>query len=112
MPKLDNIIHEHIDIFRVSEQDHFNKIKLILEKAGSSRAEMAEDMDNVKDSLHNMQNIADSIAKSITTQTTQQLSSVSKSFEGEISLLKSQSQMINTSLIILQMMTLHKAFKY
>jgi len=98
MPKLDNIVHEHIDMLRVAEQGHFNKLNETLEKAGSSRAEIAEDMDKVKDSLQNMQGVADSIARSITTHTLQQLSGVTKSFENEIVTLKSHSESIKTSL--------------
>ena len=99
MPKLSSIIHEHIDIFRVSEQDHYNKIKVILDKASNSSSNIAQDMDDVKASLKSMQGIADSIAQSITKHTLQQLSGVTKSFENEISSLKSHSQGINTSLL-------------
>jgi len=99
MPHLDTVIHEHIDIFRIAEQDHYNKIKIILEKAGSSREEIALDMDKVKASLQGMQNIAEDIAKSITKHTLQQLSGVTKSFEGEIVSLKSHSEGIKTSLM-------------
>ena len=99
MPKLSSIIHEHIDIFRVSEQDHYNKIKVILDKASNSSNDIAQDMDDVKASLKSMQGIADSIAQSITKHTLQQLSGVTKSFENEISSLKSHSQGINTALL-------------
>ena len=99
MPKLSSIIHEHIDIFRVSEQDHYNKIKIILDKASLSSNDIAQDMDDVKESLKNMQGIADSIAQSITKHTLQQLSGVTKSFENEISSLRSHSQGINTALL-------------
>lgn len=99
MPKLSSIIHEHIDILRVSEQDHYNKLKNILEKAGASRAEIAEDMDDIKESVNNMQNIAESIAQSIIKHTIQQLSGVTKSFENEITSLKSHSEGIKTSLL-------------
>ena len=99
MPKLSSIIHEHIDIFRVSEQDHYNKIKVILDKASNSSSSIAQNMDDVKASLKSMQGIADSIAQTITKHTLQQLSGVTKSFENEISNLKSHSQGINTSLL-------------
>ena len=99
MPKLSSIIHEHIDIFRVSEQDHYNKIKVILEKASNSSSNIAQDMDDVKASLKSMQDLAGSIAQSITKHTLQQLSGVTKSFENEITSLKSHSQGINTSLL-------------
>lgn len=98
MPRLDTIIHEHIDILRVAEQDHFNKIKNILQQAGNSREEIAEDMDKVKENLQGMKSVANDIAKSITKHTLQQLSGVTKSFEGEIVSLKSHSEGIKTSL--------------
>jgi len=99
MPKLSSIIHEHIDIFRVSEQDHFNKIKEILEQAGNSRGEIVEDMDQIKEGLKSLQNIADSVAKSITQHVVKNLSSITKSFEYEIGSLKSYSEAIRTSLM-------------
>ena len=99
MPKLSSILHEHIDVLRVSEQDHHNKIKTILEKAGDSRVEIAANMDSMKESLKNMQGMADTIAQSITKHTLQQLSGVTKSFEKEIASLKSHSEGINTSLL-------------
>jgi chromosome segregation ATPase len=99
MPKLSSILHEHIDILRVSEKDHFNKIQATLEKAGVSREEIADDMDEMKQSLKNMQNIAESIAQAITKHTLQQLSSVTKSFEHDINLLRSHSQSIETALL-------------
>ena len=98
MPKLDNIIHEHIDILRLAEQDHYNKIKNILEKAGDSREEIAEEMDKIRDSLHGMETVSEDIAKSITKQTLKQLSGATKSFEGEILSLKSHSEGIKISL--------------
>lgn len=99
MPRLDTIIHEHIDILRIAEQDHYNKIKNILQKAGSSREEIAIDMDKVKENLQSMKNVAEDIASSITKHTLQQLSGVTKSFEGEIVSLKSHSEGIRTSLM-------------
>lgn len=98
MPRLDNIIHEHIDILRIAEQDHYNKLKNILEKAGDSREEIALDMDMIKENLQGMKNIAKDIANSITKHTLQQLSGVTKSFESEIISLKSHSEGIKTSL--------------
>ncbi len=99
MPRLDNIIHEHIDILRVAEQDHYNKVRNLLEKAGERRGEIADTMVTVNDNLQSMKNIADEIARSITQQTLQQLSQITKSFETEIRSLKSHSQSIQTSLL-------------
>ncbi|MDD3836194.1 MAG: hypothetical protein PHS42_12100, partial [Sulfurimonas sp.] len=33
LPELDNVVHKHIDMLRVAEQDHYNKTKATLQKA-------------------------------------------------------------------------------
>ncbi len=98
LPELDNVVHKHIDILRVSEQDHFNKIKSTLEKAVESRYDMSEDIDLLKEKLANISSIASTIAKTIVDDTLDQLSGVTKSFQSQIITLKSHSEGINTSL--------------
>ncbi len=39
IPDLDNVIHRHIDMLRISEQDHFNQIKDALAKVQMQRSE-------------------------------------------------------------------------
>ncbi len=98
LPELDNVVHKHIDILRVSEQDHFNKIKSTLEKAVESRYDMSEDIDLLKEKLANISGIASTISKTIVDDTLDQLSGVTKSFQSQIITLKSHSEGINTSL--------------
>jgi len=98
LPALDDVVHKHIDILRVSEQDHYNKLKNILGNAVESRSEMAEDMEEIKDNLENMKSISDTIANTITTTTLSQLSQASRSFEKEILSLKSHAEGVKTSL--------------
>ena len=52
MPELDNVVHKHIDLLRVAEQDHYNKLKGLIEKAGESRYDIVEDVENLKSSLN------------------------------------------------------------
>jgi hypothetical protein len=98
MPALDNVVHEHIDILRIAEQDHYNKLNAVLQKALESKCEINEDMDELKEKLGSMKNISNDIAKSITKHTLQQLSGVTKSFEGQIISLKSHTESVKTSL--------------
>ena len=98
MPELDNVVHKHIDILRVAEQDHYNQLKNTLQKAVDSRYEISEDMEELKDNLQSMKNVSETIAKSITKHTLQQLSGVTKSFENEILSLKSHTESVKTSL--------------
>lgn len=99
LPGLDDVVHKHIDILRVSEQDHFNKIQTTLNKAVESRCDIADDIDELKKKLGSMKNISDEIAHAITKHTLQQLSGVTKAFESQIVTLKSHSEGVRTSLL-------------
>ncbi len=98
LPELDNVVHKHIDIFRISEQEHFNYIKALLNKAIQNRGDMAEDLDEIKVKLTGMKTISDDIARSITKQTLEQLSGVTHAFEKQIVSLKSHTEGVSTSL--------------
>ena len=98
LPELDNVVHKHIDILRVAEQDHYNKLNLLLQKAVESRVDMSDDIDELKIKLNGMKTISDEIAKSITEKTLQQLSGITKDFESQILTLKSHTESVRTSL--------------
>jgi len=98
MPELDNVVHKHIDILRVAEQDHYNQIKVTLNKAVESRGDMSGEIEELKMNLESIRNVSDTIANSITQQTIQQLSGVTKAFENQIIALKSHAESVKTSL--------------
>jgi len=98
MPELDNVVHKHIDILRVAEQDHYNQIKATLNRAVESRGDMSGEIEELKVNLESIKNVSDTIANSITQQTMQQLSGVTKAFENQIITLKSHAESVRTSL--------------
>lgn len=98
LPSLDDVVHKHIDILRVAEQDHYNKLKDTLKRAVESRGDIAEDMEKMKVNLENMSNISSEISNSITKHTIEQLSQVTKPFEQQIISLKSHTESLGTSL--------------
>lgn len=98
MPELDNVVHKHIDILRVAEQDHYNQLKSTLSKAVDSRCDIAEEIEGLKSNLSSIRGVSDEIAKSITKHTLQQLSGVTKAFENQIIALKSHAESLKTSL--------------
>lgn len=99
LPELDNVVHKHIDILRVAEQDHYNQLKNILSKAVESRGDISEDIEELKESLSNMKQISDDIANSITSKTLERLTGVTKSFENQMLTLKSHTESVKTSLL-------------
>lgn len=98
LPELDNVVHKHIDILRVAEQDHYNKLTLLLDNAVRSRVDISEDIENMRENLRSMKNISQDIATSITKHTLQQLSGVTRAFESQIGELKSHTEGVSTSL--------------
>jgi len=98
LPELDNVVHKHIDILRVAEQDHYNKLNLLLQKGVTSRGDISQDIDALKEKLNSMKNISNEIATSIVEHTLLQLSGVTKSFESQIIGLKSHTESVMTSL--------------
>ena len=98
LPELDNVVHKHIDILRVAEQDHYNQLKGILERAVDSRCNISEDIVELKENLQTMKNMSDSIAQAIVKDTLHQLSGVTKSFENQVISLKSHTEGVATSL--------------
>lgn len=97
-PALDNVVHKHIDILRISEQDHHNKVISILNKAVESRGDMADDLEEVRGSIKSIGNLSKDISNSIVKATLLELSNVTNSFEHQMISLKSHSESLNTAL--------------
>jgi chromosome segregation ATPase len=98
LPELDDVVHKHIDILRVSEQDHYNKLSSLLQNAVQNRYEISEDLEELKKKIVSIQSASDDIAQSITQKTVEKLTGVTKAFESELLLLKSHTEALKTSL--------------
>lgn len=98
MPELDKVVHKHIDIFRIAETEHYHQLKKMIESSINSKQSISDEMIKIQESMQSMKSLSDDIAKAITRHTLQQLSGVTKSFESEISALKSHAQGVKTSL--------------
>lgn len=98
LPELDNVVHKHIDILRVAEQDHYNQIKVTLQKALENKYNVSEDIESLKENVTGMRAISDNIARAITKHTLEQLSGITKAFENQILSLKSHTEGVSTAL--------------
>lgn len=98
MPEFDSVVHKHIDILRVAEQDHYNQLKVILDKAVENRHNRSEEIEELKESILSVKDMSDGIADSIVSNTLGQIGSITKAFESQIKNLKSYSEGIDTSL--------------
>lgn len=98
LPELDTIVHKHIDMLRVSEQEHYVKISKTLSEALESRVDMSEDFAQLQTKLNEMKNISQNVADTITSHTLEQMAGVTQAFANQITTLKSHAEAINTSL--------------
>lgn len=98
LPELNSVMHKHIDILRVSEQDHYNKLTSILDRAVKSRGDMSEDIESLKENIHSIKNVSDEISKTIVNKTMDKLSGVTRAFESQMVLVKTHTEGIETSL--------------
>jgi len=98
LPGLESIAHNQISVLRVSEQEHFNQLKLIFKDSFDNRYDLSEDIESLKIDLKNISGLSDKIAKAIAINTLNELSGVSTSFEKQLLLLKSHAEDITTSI--------------
>ena len=98
LPKLDDVVHKHIDILRISEKDHYNKLQELLKKAVESRFGISDDIHELQIKLDNITALATNVTDKMVTSTTEELAHVMKDFEKELLLLKSNTGVVATSL--------------
>ncbi|MDD5212307.1 MAG: hypothetical protein PHV62_07815 [Sulfuricurvum sp.] len=48
LPSLDNVVHRHIDLLRISEQDHFNQLKNAAKISSEDKKTYQEELEQVK----------------------------------------------------------------
>jgi len=98
LPELDGVVHKHIDLLRIAEQEHFNKITAMLQRAMEQKNDFKEEFAEVIQSVHELRNLSSKVADAIVGSTLEQLAGVSKAFENQLLMLKSHAEALNTSL--------------
>ena len=98
MPELDKVIHKHIELLRISEQDHYNKLAELLEKIVESRYDIDKEFSRIKVSLETVKSISDDISKTIVDKTHSKLSVLTQEFEGQLMTLKLHAEGVKTLL--------------
>lgn len=55
LPSLDNIVHRHIDLLRIAEQDHFNQLKSVIKSSSEEKVEIHNEFIQMKHALEKLQ---------------------------------------------------------
>jgi len=98
MPEFDTIIHRHIEMLRIAEQDHFNKIKTALESNESQKCDVNETLGTILSSINSLHHSGDAIAKAVVEKTTGELTRLFQEYENYLNRLHSQSETLSTSI--------------
>lgn len=97
LPGLDNIVHRHIDLLRVAEQDHFNQLKLVTKSACDGNKELYVQLKNMDESIRLLQqNQAPDRAVALLQK---ELNAIITEFARHIQALGSKSEGIMTTLL-------------
>ena len=98
LPELDSVVHKHIDLLRIAEQEHFNKITATLQRAMEQKNDFKTEFGEVIRNVQELRGLSSQIADAIVGGTLEQLAGVSKAFENQLLMLKSHAEALNTSL--------------
>ena len=98
LPELDNVVHKHIDLLRISEQDHYNKLSDLLAKVVESRYDVDAEFKEMKENLEAIKAISDDIANSIIEKTQRKFMTLTKEFEAQLVSLKLHAEGVKTVL--------------
>jgi hypothetical protein len=98
LPELDAMVHKHIDVLRVAEQEHYNKLNELLEKAMQGRGDLQKEIANLQSEMQKVQSISETIASSIVKSTKQQFGHITEELAGELVSLKLHAEGIKTTL--------------
>ncbi len=97
LPSLDNVVHRHIDLLRVAEQDHFNHLKNAARVSCDEQKEVHTELKNLYELIHKMahQHLPDHTIGVVQ----KELDRIVRDFGNHIQMLASKSESIVTSLL-------------
>lgn len=96
MPDLDKVIHHHIDLLRIAEQDHFNQIRTLLERA--DHTVLIENLESFRIRVDQLLENNKETSKEIVAQASRETRNMLLEFSKQLNALRSQTEALSTSL--------------
>ncbi len=97
LPGLDNVIHRHIDLLRIAEQDHYNHIKSTLKQFLDENKESVEQISNIHEQISRIE------TKGLGEQTLdilhKELERIVREFGSQLHSIGAKSESIGTTLL-------------
>ncbi len=98
MPEFDAIIHRHIEILRITEQDHFNQINEALEHDKNAHQILHTNITDMHKLLLSIKQMHTVMTQKMVEQAGLELQRLFTGYETRLSHLQSQSETLNTSM--------------
>ncbi len=98
LPNFEEVLHRHIEILRISEQDHFNKIEKKIVHLGEVIDNNDEKIDTAQELLLKLNQSYSNTSDKIVSSTKDSLENVFKSSINSLNIMKSQGEEIELSM--------------
>lgn len=97
LPSLDNVVHRHIDLLRISEQDHFNQLKNAAKISSEDKKEVNDELMQIKSLLQKLQKSQS--MESVIGHLEEEFSRIIHDFSRNIQTIGAKSESIVTTLL-------------
>lgn len=97
LPSLDNVVHRHIDLLRVAEQDHFNQLKNVVRQNSDDQKEVHTQVQELRDLVIQMSHHQN--PDHTVTVLQKELDRIVHDFSHHLQMLGAKSESIVTSLL-------------
>ena len=98
MPEFDSVVHKHIEMLRVAEQSHYNKIMQLLQNSKTEEYDFEGEFEKLHKNLESLNRLSDDISKAIVAKTDAKFSALTEEFEGKLISLKLHAEGTKTIL--------------
>lgn len=97
LPSLDNVVHRHIDLLRISEQDHFNQLKNTVKASLEDKKDLNEEIIHIKLMLEKLEK--SNTMESVIGHLEDEFSRIIHDFSRNIQTIAAKSESIVTTLL-------------
>ncbi|WP_295052228.1 hypothetical protein [Sulfuricurvum sp.] len=97
LPSLDNVVHRHIDMLRVAEQDHFLQLKNVAKSSSNEQKEVHVHLKEIHELLHRMSH--HQLPDNTISVLQKELDRIVHDFSNHLQMLGAKSETIITSLL-------------
>ena len=98
LPELDSIVHKHIDMLRISEAEHYEKLNRFLHETLGGKDELTKEVQTLQEQMRTLSTLKEQIASEIVQNISAALSRLSENFQKELKHLTLSAQMLQTLL--------------